>query len=83
MEASDIVTRLTGQNGEWLPDATADPNDYTGQVVRYAASEEKVNQAEKARLDALDAIRKAKGEKANMNGVYVTVEERVYDTSAD
>lgn len=60
-----------------MPEATsdeADPNEYGR--FRYVASEEKTNWAEKARLDKIEALRKEKGEGANMNGVFVTVERR-------
>lgn len=61
-----------------MPDATSDDADPNNYVMRYVPSGEKTNWAEKARLDALEAIRKAKGDDANMNGVFVTVEEYRY-----
>lgn len=78
IEAEQIVRTNTGSNGEWLPEATSDDADPNNYVMRYVPSPEKTNWAEKARLDALDQIRKDKGENANMNGVYVTVEEYRY-----
>lgn len=78
IEAEQIVRTNTGSNGEWLPEATSDDADPNNYVMRYVPSVEKTNWAEKARLDALDQIRKDKGENANMNGVYVTVEEYRY-----
>lgn len=78
VEAEQVVRTNTGHNGEWLPDATSDDADPNNYVMRYIPSGEKTNWAEKARLDALDAIRKGKSEDANMNGVYVTVEEYRY-----
>lgn len=85
VEADHVVRVNTGDNGEWLPDATddevGDPNSYSG--VRYVASGEKTNWAEKAKLDAIDRIRKDKGDDANMNGVFVTVEEYRYPISSE
>jgi hypothetical protein len=78
--AEHIVRSNTGPNGEWLPEATSDDADPNNYLMRYSPSEEKTNWAEKARLDKLDAIRKAKGDDANMNGVFVTVEEYHYPT---
>lgn len=73
MLAFDTVERLTGRYGEWLPEATsedADPNNYK---MRFIASE-RVNQAEKAAGDMIDALRKERKDNGSMNGVYVTVE---------
>lgn len=73
--AEDLVRRLTGPNGEWMPEATsddADPMNYS--TWRYVASGPHTNWAEKARLDALEAHRKAEGDDANLNGVYFGVE---------
>ncbi len=70
------VERLTGQNGEWLPDATsdrADPNNYED-PLRYVAQGPHTNWAEKARRDAEDAYRKQAGDKANLNGMFWTVD---------
>lgn len=70
------VERLTGPNGEWLPDATsdrADPNNYDD-PLRYIAQGPHTNWAEKARRDAEDAYRKMAGEKANLNGMFWTVD---------
>ena len=77
--AEDIIRRMTGPNGEWLPEATseaADPMAYSG--FRYAANGPFTNWAEKARLDELDAHRKALGDGANLNGVYFTAEKFEY-----
>ena len=77
--AENIVTRLTGRNGEWLPDATspnADPTAYSG--YRYVRRGPFTNWSEKERLDGLDAHAKSLGENANMNGVYFTVERLDY-----
>ena len=73
--AEDMLQRLTGPNGEYLPDATsdkADPNDYTS-GSRYIAHGPYTNWSEKARLDAIDAHRK-KVKDANTNGQYWTVD---------
>lgn len=71
------VKRLTGPLGQWMPDATsdrADPTNYDD-PLRYVASEEPhTDWAEKAKLDAEEAWRKKWGEKANMNGLFWTVE---------
>lgn len=83
IQAEHIVRTNTGSNGEWLPDATSDDADPNNYVMRYVTSEERTNWAEKARLDAIDKIRKEKGEDANMNGVFVTVEEFRYPTSSE
>lgn len=72
--AEDIVSRLTGRHGEWLPDATnddiADPNNYSG--LRYDADPDGpfTNWAEKAYQDAMDALKKGDG---NVNGQYITI----------
>lgn len=82
--ASDIVQRLTGPNGEWMPDATdpdADPMVYNG--WRYVADGPWVNWAEKERLDALDAHKKLLGEDANLNGVYFGVKRVDYSNSSE
>jgi hypothetical protein len=82
VEAEAIVRANTGHLGEWLPDATseeADPNSYSG--FRFVASSEKTNWAVKAERDRIDEIRKAKGDDANMNGVFVSVECVDYRTS--
>lgn len=83
IEAEQIVRTNTGSNGEWLPEATSDDADPNNYVMRYVPSPEKTNWAEKARLDALEQIRKDKGENANMNGVYVTVEEYRYPSRSE
>lgn len=78
--AEDQIRKLTGPNGEWMPDATsegADPNEYAS-GFRYAPTGPHTNWAEKMRLDSLDALRKSLGEDANMNGVYFGVERVEY-----
>jgi hypothetical protein len=77
--AEQMVRNLTGPNGEWMPEATsddADPMSYSG--MRYVANGPFTNWAEKERLDALDAHRKAMGEGANLNGVYFTADKFEY-----
>ena len=77
--AEEQITRLTGPNGEWMPEATsdaADPMSYSG--WRYVPTGPFTNQAEKARLDALEAHRKELGEDGNLNGVYFGVERMEY-----
>lgn len=77
--AEQIVRANTGPNGEWMPEAThpdADPMAYSG--YRYVEEGPFVNQAEKARLDALEALRKSMGEDANLNGVFFTVKKIEY-----
>ncbi|WP_347975657.1 hypothetical protein [Microbacterium sp. ProA8] len=77
--AEQMVRNLTGPNGEWMPEATsdaADPMKYSG--MRYVANGPFTNWAEKERLDALDAHRKAMGEGANLNGVYFTADKFEY-----
>ena len=69
------VERLTGPNGEWLPDATdpaASPTEY-GSGYRYVHEGPFTNWAEKERLDAMDAYREEAGKDANLNGKYFTV----------
>lgn len=76
MIALGRVERNTGQYGEWLPDATserADPNNYND-PLRYISHGPFTNQAEKTVKDAEDAWKKAAGEKANVNGLFWTVE---------
>lgn len=75
--AEQRVRNLTGPNGEWMPEATsddADPNNYDS-GYRYKPEGPFTNWAEKTRLDALDAYRKAMKEDANLNGVYFTVDK--------
>lgn len=77
--AEDQLRRLTGPNGEYLPDATsasADPNEYSG--YRYVATGPHINWAEKTRLDAIDAHRKKVGDTADLNGTYWTVDRLDY-----
>lgn len=65
-----------------MPDATsdaADPMSYSG--MRYVAKGPFTNWAEKEKQDALEALRKKSGEKANLNGMYFTVERFEYPTS--
>lgn len=81
VQAAELVCRLTGPNGEWLPDATADgadPNEYES-GYRYAVSGPFINWAEKTKLDAIDEHRKSLGDDANMNGIYFAV-DRVEDS---
>jgi hypothetical protein len=77
--AEQFVRNMTGPNGEWMPEATspdADPNAYSG--YRYAPEGPFINQAEKVRLDAEEALRKSLGKDANMNGIYFTVKKVEY-----
>lgn len=77
--ADDYIRRMTGPNGEWMPDATseeADPMNYSG--WRYLPTGPFTNQAEKVRLDALEAHHKALGDDGNLNGVYFGVERMDY-----
>lgn len=74
--AADRLARLTGPNGEYLPDATsdgADPTEYTS-GYRYVAHGPFTNWAEKMRLDAIDQYKKEAGEHPNLNGLYWTTE---------
>ena len=78
--AEQIIRNLTGPNGEWMPEATADgadPMDYTS-GYRYVPDGPHINWAEKTRKDAEDEHRKALGEGANMNGLYFTVEKQEF-----
>lgn len=78
--ALEIVKNMTGPNGEWMPDATsdgADPNNYDV-PFRFVASGPHTNWAEKTKADAVDQYRKDAGDKANLNGLYWTVERRDY-----
>lgn len=73
-----MVSNLTGANGEWLPEATLPVTTLMERRVRFVPSEPHVNQAEKARLDKIEAVRKSMGKDANLNGLYVTVERQEY-----
>ncbi len=75
-----IVQANTGTQGEWLPDATSDGADPNNYVVpyRYVTKGPFTNWAEKDRLDAIDAFKKAAGENANLNGMYWAVEKREF-----
>lgn len=77
--AAARLRALTGPNGEYLPEATskeADPNSYSG--WRPVARGPFTNEFEKARLDAMDQFKQEAGEKANLNGMYWTVERVDY-----
>lgn len=80
LQAHDLIVRNTGSNGEWLPEATADGGDPTRSESGYVyqAQGPFTNWAERMRMDAYDAYKKEKGEKANLNGVYFTVEKVEY-----
>lgn len=74
--AYDTVEKLTGSDGEWLPDATSpggDPTDYQS-GFGFRGKGPFTNWHQKAKLDAFDDYRKNAGEKANLNGVYFTAE---------
>lgn len=74
--AYDTVERLTGSDGEWLPDATAPggaPDAYQS-GYRYIGKGPFTNWHQKAKLDALEAHKAEVGEKANLNGIYFTAE---------
>jgi hypothetical protein len=76
-----FVERNTGRNGEWLPDATspaASPTSYDS-GYRYVTDGPFTNYAEKARLDAMDAHKKAAGKEANLNGLFFTVDRLDYE----
>lgn len=78
--ADDRIRRLTGPDGEWLPDATnpaADPTEYSS-GYRYIHKGPFTNWAKKERLDAEAARRKELGPDGNTNGEYFTVERLDY-----
>lgn len=71
------VEKNTGRYGEWLPDATSDKADlnyYEPDMLRFAVQGPFTNHAEKMALDAEKQYRKEAGEKANLNGMFWTVE---------
>jgi hypothetical protein len=75
------VTKLTGEHGEWLPDATserADPEYYEDDAIRYRAVGPFTNQASRAAQDARKAYEKQAGEGANLNGMYWAIEKVEY-----
>jgi hypothetical protein len=70
-----------GHHGELLTEATspeADPTYYGPGSIRYVANGPFTNYAEKAHRDAQDAYKEEAGEKANLNGMYWTVEKKTY-----
>ena len=80
VEAFYYVQARTGDQGEWLPEATsdgADPNNYDV-PFRYIYKGPFTNWAEKTRLDAIDAYKNEAGDDANLNGLYWTVEKLEY-----
>lgn len=69
-------TQQLDPNGIPIDEATsadADPNNYGG-GYRYIAIGPNTNWAEKARLDAIDAWKRAAGDNPNLNGLYWRVE---------
>lgn len=75
MLAFEAFKRDLGPNGELMSEATspeADPNNYDSSL-RYVAHGPFTNWAEKTKQDAIDAYKKAAGEKPNLNGMYWTV----------
>lgn len=71
------VEKNTGRYGEWLPDATSDKADlnyYEPDMLRFAVQGPFTNHAEKMALDAEKQYRREAGEKANLNGMFWTVE---------
>lgn len=79
--AYEAYMRDIGPNGEILSEATseqAEPTYYGEGSIRYLAKGPFTNQAEKARLDAAEEYRKSLGDKANLNGMYWTVEKNTY-----
>jgi hypothetical protein len=78
VEAERLVRNLLGPNGEWLPDATAPVTEQMANRYRWVTEGPFTNQAEKMRLDAIEAHRKAQGKDANLNGVYFTVKRDDY-----
>lgn len=79
--ASDLLRRRTGALGQYLPESTApgaDPTDYKS-GYRYVSEGPFIDWAEKTERDALEALRKDRGENANLNGVYFTVRRLDYE----
>lgn len=78
--ALEQLRRLTGPNGEYLPEATSDeasPTNYdSGWGVRVTGPF--TNYFERARLDTIKAYEKAAGKDANLNGMYWAVERVDY-----
>lgn len=73
-----------GRHGHLMSEATdpkADPNEYDG-GYRYVADDPVVDWAEKARLDAEEAWRRAAGDDVNMNGLIFPV-RKVTDQSSE
>lgn len=73
---------MTGQQGEWLPDALSDDADPNNYKYRYVANAGRTNWAEKAYRDKIDQLRKDAGENGNINGVVVSVERVDFPTVA-
>lgn len=79
--ALEEYRRGIGPNGESLFEATsirADPAYQGPGKILYFAHGPFTNYAERARLNAVEAYRKEAGEKANLNGMYWTVEKKSY-----
>jgi len=67
-----------GPNGERMSEATsprADLNYYGEDRIRFDVTGPHVNQAEKRRLDEIDAWKLTAGENPNMNGLFWSVEK--------
>jgi len=64
------------------PEADPNPSSPQRNPVRFFPKGPFVNFAEKARLDAEDAYKKA-GEDVNMNGLFWTVEEKSFAANPD
>lgn len=79
--AFDAFKRDLGPNGELLSEAVsdhADPNYHGPGSFRYLAHGPFTNYAEKAHKDAEAAYRKEVGEKANLNGMFWTIEKKTF-----
>lgn len=78
--AVDAFKADLGSHGHLMSEATnpgADPTEYDTPYA-YVGHGPFTDWAEKARLDRIDAYKLEAGEKANLNGMYFTVEKQDY-----
>lgn len=75
------VEKLTGEYGEWLPDAVsdrADPEYYGDDAIRFIPDGPYTNHAARAVANVRKAYEKSQGDGADLSGMYWGVEKVEY-----